>query len=101
MEETSMSSGKARASTGALQLGDALARRPANFVPLSPVSFLARASDFFADRIAVVHSNRQFTYRQFYGRSRRLAAALAKAGIGHGDTVAILAANVPAMLEAH
>src|SRR5262249_36092068 len=42
-----------------------------------------------------------FTYRQFYGRSRRLAAALAKAGIGHGDTVAILAANVPAMLEAH
>ncbi|KAB2913443.1 MAG: AMP-binding protein [Hyphomicrobiaceae bacterium] len=78
-----------------------LRKRAANFVPLTPVSFLRRAADFFADRIAVVHGRRQFTYREFYARARRLAHALTKAGIGRGDTVAILAANVPAMLEAH
>jgi len=78
-----------------------LKKRPANFVPLSPVSFLARSAAFFGDRPAVVHGARRFTYRQFYARARRLAQALAKAGIGRGDTVAILAANIPAMLEAH
>jgi fatty-acyl-CoA synthase len=65
------------------------------------VSFLARAAACFADRRAVVHGARQFTYSEFYARARRLAHALAKAGIRRGDTVAILAANVPAMLEAH
>jgi fatty-acyl-CoA synthase len=78
-----------------------LIRRPANFVPLSPVSFLRRAASFFGDRPAVVHGGRQFTYREFYARARRLAHALTKAGIGRGDTVAILAANTPALLEAH
>ncbi len=78
-----------------------LRKRPANFVPLSPVSFLARAAEFFGDRVAVVHGELSFTYRQFYARARRLAHALTKAGVKRGDTVAILAANVPAMLEAH
>jgi fatty-acyl-CoA synthase len=78
-----------------------LRKRPANFVPLSPVSFLARAAEFFGDRIAVVHGELSFTYRQFYARARQLAHALTKAGVKRGDTVAILAANVPAMLEAH
>jgi fatty-acyl-CoA synthase len=78
-----------------------LRKRSANFVPLSPVSFLARAATFFGDRVAVVHGERRITYRQFYARARRLAHALAKAGIRRGDTVAILAANTPAMLEAH
>jgi 3-(methylthio)propionyl---CoA ligase len=73
----------------------------ANFVPLSPVSFLARAAEFFGDRLAIVHGEQRFTYRQFYARARQLAHALTKAGIERGDTVAILAANVPAMLEAH
>jgi fatty-acyl-CoA synthase len=85
----------------ALQPDPALRKRPANFVPLSPVSFLARAAACFADRRAVVHGARQFTYREFYLRARRLAHAFTKAGIRRGDTVAILAANVPAMLEAH
>ena len=80
---------------------DALARRPANFVPLSPVSFLAHAAAAFGDACAIVHGKRRFTYRQFYARARRLAHALSNAKIGRGDTVAILAANVPAMLEAH
>jgi fatty-acyl-CoA synthase len=78
-----------------------LAKRPANFVPLSPVSFLARAAEFFGERIAVVHGARRLTYREFYARARRLAHALTKAGVKRGDTVAILAANIPAMLEAH
>src|SRR5215207_6558402 len=78
-----------------------LRKRPANFVPLSPVSFLARAAEFFGDRIAVVHGTQRYTYRQFYARARQLAHALSKAGIKRGDTVSILAANTPAMLEAH
>jgi fatty-acyl-CoA synthase len=78
-----------------------LRKRSANFVPLSPVSFLARAASFFGDRTAVVHGARRFTYAQFYARARRLAHALTKAGVKRGDTVAVLAANVPAMLEAH
>jgi fatty-acyl-CoA synthase len=78
-----------------------LRKRSANFVPLSPVSFLARAAEFFGDRIAIVHGTQRYTYRQFYARARQLAHALTKAGIRRGDTVAVLAANTPAMLEAH
>ncbi|MDX2158007.1 MAG: long-chain-fatty-acid--CoA ligase [Hyphomicrobiaceae bacterium] len=78
-----------------------LAKNAANFVPLSPVSFLARAASFFGARIAVVHGSRRLTYTELYARSRRLAHALAKAGVRRGDTVAIIAPNVPAMLEAH
>jgi len=78
-----------------------LAKTAANYVPLSPVSFLARAAAFFGARTAVVHGTRRITYAEFYARARRLAHALAKAGIRRGDTVAILAPNVPAMLEAH
>lgn len=73
----------------------------ANYVPLTPVSFLARAAKFFGDRTAIIHGDRRFTYAEFYTRARRLADALTKAGIRRGDTVAILAPNIPAMLEAH
>jgi fatty-acyl-CoA synthase len=78
-----------------------LRKRSANYVPLTPVSFLARAAEFFGDRVAVLHGQLSFTYREFYARSRQLAHALTKAGVKRGDTVAILAANTPAMLEAH
>ncbi|MEM6496901.1 MAG: AMP-binding protein, partial [Pseudomonadota bacterium] len=78
-----------------------LAKNKANFVALSPISFLERAATFFADRTAVIDRERRFTYAEFYARCRRLAHALSKAGIGRGDTVAIQAANVTAMLEAH
>ncbi len=81
--------------------GPELEKCAANFVPLSPISFLKRADAFFGARTAVVHGARRFTYHDLYARSRRLAHALTKAGIGRGDTVAILAPNVPAMLEAH
>jgi fatty-acyl-CoA synthase len=73
----------------------------ANYVPLTPVSFIARAAKFFGDRRAIIHGDRRFTYAEFYARTRRLAGALTKAGVRRGDTVAILAPNVPAMLEAH
>jgi 3-(methylthio)propionyl---CoA ligase len=78
-----------------------LDRTQANYVPLSPVSFLTRAARIYPDRVAVIHGARQFTYAQFLERSRRLASALARAGVGKGDTVAIMAPNTPQMLEAH
>ena len=78
-----------------------LAKRDANFVALSPISYLRRAAKFFAERTAVIDRDRRFTYTELYERARRLAHALTKAGVGRGDTVAILASNVPALLEAH
>ena len=73
----------------------------ANYVPLSPVSFLGRAAGIYPNRVAVIHGDRRYTYAQFAERCRRLASALGKAGIGKGDTVAIMAPNTPEMLEAH
>ncbi|MBM3522608.1 MAG: AMP-binding protein, partial [Alphaproteobacteria bacterium] len=78
-----------------------LARRAANFEPLSPIGFLARAASIFPDRIAVIHGRRRITYRQFHERCRRFAGALRARGIGRGQTVSVLAPNVPALLEAH
>ena len=78
-----------------------LAKRPANFAPLTPIAYLRRAASFFGARTAVIHGARSFTYTEFYARCRRLAGALADRGIRRGDTVAILAANTPALLEAH
>jgi fatty-acyl-CoA synthase len=80
---------------------DGLERRAANHAPLTPSSFLARASAVFPRKAAVVHGERTLTYRELYARARRLASALERRGIGRGDTVAVMAPNVPAMLEAH
>ncbi|MEK8093259.1 acyl-CoA synthetase [Methylocystis sp. IM3] len=78
-----------------------LDRNAANFQPLTPLTFLARAAAVFPDRIAIVHGGLRRTYRDFYARSRRLASALEKGGIGRGDTVCVMLANTPAMLECH
>src|SRR5260221_6938358 len=78
-----------------------LDRNPANFQPLTPLSFLERAAAVFPQRIAMVHGARSWTYGEFYARARRLAAALAKCGISRGDTVSVMLANTPAMLDAH
>jgi len=80
---------------------DDLPRNRANFVPLSPVSFLERAAMIYPDKVAVRHGGLAFTYREFEARARRLASALARRGVGRGDTVAVMAPNVPALLEAH
>jgi len=78
-----------------------LARGRANYAALSPLSFLARSAAVYPDKIAVVHGERRFTYAEFHARCRRLADALRKRGVGKGDTVSVMAPNVPAMLEAH
>jgi fatty-acyl-CoA synthase len=78
-----------------------LAPRPASDVPLSPTSFVERAGEVFADREAVVHGARRFTWAETLLRSRRLAAALRSLGVGRGSTVSTLLHNTPEMVEAH
>jgi fatty-acyl-CoA synthase len=78
-----------------------LGRNPANFQPLTPLTFLQRAAETFPDHTAIIHGPLRRSYREFYDRARRLASALAKRGIKRGDTVSVVLANTPAMLEAH
>ena len=78
-----------------------LDRNPANFQPLTPLLFLRRCAEVFSDRTAVIHGAKKSSYGELYARARRLASALAKRGISRGDTVAVMLANTPAMLEAH
>jgi len=74
---------------------------PANFVALSPVSFVERTAEVFGDLLAVVHGTRRYTWRETRDRSARLAAALKSLGIDRGDTVSVLLPNTPEMIEAH
>src|SRR5256714_11594926 len=78
-----------------------LDKNAANFVPLSPIGFLLRSAAVYPNRTAVVHGARRYTWREAQARCRRLASALAKRGIGRGDTVALMAPNVPEAFEAH
>jgi fatty-acyl-CoA synthase len=78
-----------------------LARNAANFAALSPLGFLARAAAVYPDKLAVVHDTTRLTYRGLYERARQFADALRRRGITQGDTVAVMAPNVPALLEAH
>ena len=78
-----------------------LDKGPANYTPLSPLSFLKRSALVYPNKVAIVHGDRRYTYAEFYARSRRLASALAAHGIGVGDTVAVMAPNIPEMLECH
>jgi fatty-acyl-CoA synthase len=78
-----------------------LDRNAANFQPLTPLSFLARAAEVYPDHTAIIHGARSWTYREFFERAKQLASALAKRGIKRGDTVSVVLPNVPAMLEAH
>jgi fatty-acyl-CoA synthase len=78
-----------------------LERNPANHVPLSPLSFIARSAAVFPDRLAVVHGQRRYSWTETYRRSRQLASALRQRGIGKNDTVAIMATNTPEAFEAH
>ena len=78
-----------------------LDRNPANYVPLTPLTFLERSAYIYPDRLATIHGRRRFTWRQAYERSRRLASALAGHGIGAGDTVAAMLNNTPEMFECH
>ena len=78
-----------------------LERNRANYAPLTPISLLERSALVYPEKTAVIHGDRRFSYAQFAERCHRLASALSRRGIGEGDTVAVMAPNVPAMLEAH
>ena len=78
-----------------------LPRNAANYAPLTPLSFIARAAHIWPQRVAVVHGARRYTWEESYARARRLASALAQRGIGRGDTVAAMLSNTPEMIEAH
>src|SRR5215212_3332648 len=78
-----------------------LDRSPANFQPLTPLTFLERSASVFPDRTAIIDGVRRWSYHDFYVRVRRLASALARRGIGRGDTAAVMLANTPPMLECH
>ena len=80
---------------------DELPRNPANYAPLTPLSFLERAAQVYPSKRAVIHGERAFSYRDFHERVCRLGSMLASQGVGRGDTVAVMAPNVPALLEAH
>ena len=64
-----------------------LDKNPANYQPLTPLTFLERAASVFPDRVAIVHGKARTTYAEMYARARRLGSALARRGIGKGDTV--------------
>ena len=74
---------------------------PANYEPLSPISFLNRAAQVYPEEIAWVYDSRQANYKEFSERCCRLASALSKRGVAPGDTVAVLSPNIPPLLEAH
>ena len=78
-----------------------LGKTPANYTPLTPLSFLPKAAAVYPNRIAVIHGARRYTWAQLYARARRLASALKQRGIAKGDTVAAMLANTPEMVEMH
>jgi fatty-acyl-CoA synthase len=78
-----------------------LPKTPANFVALSPVSFVERSAEVFGDLPAVIHGRRRYNWRELRERSARLAAALRELGVGAGDTVSVMLPNTPEMVEVH
>jgi fatty-acyl-CoA synthase len=80
---------------------EGLGRRDANYVPLTPIDFLSRAAEIYSEYPAIVYGDLRRNWRETYERACRLASALERAGIGPGDTVAVLLPNIPAMIEVH
>ena len=78
-----------------------LDRNAANYVPLTPLTFIERTAYIYPDRVALIHGERRFTWLQTYGRCRRLASALKARGVGYGDTVSVILNNTPEMYECH
>jgi len=78
-----------------------LPRNEANHAPLSPLGFIERTAQVYPERLAIVHGNLRQTWAQTYARSRQLASALQRHGIGKNDTVAVILPNTPPMIEAH
>ncbi len=78
-----------------------LDKNPANFTPLSPLTFIERAASVYPNRTAVVYGDIRRSWVETYTRCKRLASALVNRGIKEGDTVAVMLPNIPAMYEAH
>src|SRR4051812_47597823 len=78
-----------------------LDKKAPNHAPLTPLPFVAWTAEVYPERLAVVHGARRFNWRETYQRARRLGSALARRGIGVGDTVAAMLPNTPEMYEAH
>jgi fatty-acyl-CoA synthase len=78
-----------------------LGKNNANYVPLTPLTFLQRAKDIYPNYEAVVYEDRKFTWSEVFKRTTKFASALEKIGIGKGDTVSFLAFNTPEIFEAH
>jgi len=78
-----------------------LGKNDANFVPLTPLSFLERAKDIYPNYEALVYEDRSYSWRQVYKRCIKFSSALEKIGIGKGDTVSVMAFNTPEIFEAH
>src|SRR5689334_19697227 len=78
-----------------------LDKNAANYVPLSPIGFLLRSAAVYPNRLAVVHGERRYSWRQALERCSRLASALSALGVERGDTVALMAPNIPEAFEAH
>lgn len=94
-----MSESREHPKEGIFALG--LDRCAANYAPLTPILFLERTAAVWPDAPAVIHGRRRYSYRELRERCRRLASALVRRGIGPGKTVAVMAPNIPEMLEAH
>ncbi|MDG2416207.1 MAG: AMP-binding protein, partial [Pelagibacterales bacterium] len=78
-----------------------LDKNDANFVPLTPLSFLKRSAEVYPHKTSIVHGERIYNWEQTYKRSLQFASALSKHGIGKNDTVSILSFNTPEIYEAH
>jgi fatty-acyl-CoA synthase len=78
-----------------------LDKNRANYAPLTPLSFIERSATTYPNRLAVVHGARRYTWKEIYARCRRLASALARRGVGPGDTVAAMLSNTPELYECH
>ncbi len=78
-----------------------LNKNDANFVPLTPLSFLERAKDIYPNYEALVYEDKKYTWSEIYKRCIKFASALNKIGIGEGDTVSVMAFNTPEIFEAH
>ena len=76
-------------------------KNPANFVPLTPISFLHRTADIYSDHLSVVYEDRSYTWRESRERCVRIASSLNQHGIHQGDTISVLAFNTPEMFESH
>ena len=78
-----------------------LDKNNANYIPLTPITFLERTKDIYPNYEALIYKNRSYTWREVYDRSILFASSLEKSGIKPGDTVSIMAANTPELFEAH